>query len=441
MNDFNIIDYGARRGEVCTREIQSAFDAASAAGGKVVVPRGEFLTGTIDMGGASLYLEKGAVLKGSGNWADYREVGYSHNEMGQVKSLLYTIAHEDVTVYGFGTIDLNGRAFYEADRPNVPEDQAARMTEAQRAECTLHYEHRPNQPIFFLNCRRVTVRDVHIVDAPCWTLSFVSCADVRVTDVTIDNGLNIPNCDGMHFCCSHDILVRGCRITAGDDCIAFTGITDWNTPCERAVVSDCVFQSASKAISIGYMHSIVRDITVTNCVVTRSNRALVLMVSEGTGLIEEITLSNLRLDSRVYAGNWWGHGEPICLMCVPHDSFNYRDKAPERRFPVSARRILLQNVNCSGENVIACVGVPGSVTDIHMDHVLYRRKDSENLLLRGHMVDLAPGAQTAILADDEHAWLYLRGIRNSSISRCFTEPWNDKKLEHIVLDCEAVTID
>ena len=437
---FNITAFGAVSGTSCTEAVQRAFDAASKVHGTVIVPSGVYEIGTVDMGSASLLLERGGVLRGSPRWEDYRPIGYSHNEMGEAISLLYAMRARDITISGEGRIEMNGSAFFDFDRPIVPEDCRQPMTRAQLSECTIEREHRPNQPMFFYDCHNITVRDITITDAPCWTIAFIECSDVKALDLVIDNSLNVPNCDGMHFCSCRDMFIRGCRITSGDDCVAFSGITNWDIPCERAVVSDCIFQSASKAISIGYMHSIVRDITVTNCVVVKSNRAVAMMANAGTGLVENVALSNLRLDSRVYAGNWWGHGEPICLMSTPHDNESYRDKKPADRFDVGIRRVLMQNLSCTGENAIALVGENGSVQEIDIDHIHFARRDSANLELRGHMIDLAPGPQTARLSEDECAWLYLCGVRDVSVTNWRASPWHGKALEILEKDCENVKV-
>lgn len=440
MQTFDITAFGAEPDTLCTQAIQAAFDAADAAGGTVVVPRGTYLTGTVNMRSASLVLEKGAVLKGSPDRRDYRPIGYIHNELGDVTSLLYAKHVRDITIGGEGKIDLNGGAFYDFDKPIASKDDVMPMTPEQWAECTVEHGFRPNQPICFLECHHVTVRGITITDAPCWTLCFLQCTDVRVLDLDIDNRLNVPNCDGMHFCGCRDMFVRGCRITAGDDCIAFSSITDWNQPCERAVVSDCVFCSASKAISIGYMHSIVRDITISNCIVNRSNRAVAIMSSAKTGLVEDVLLSNLRLDARVYAGNWWGHGEPICLMTTRHNNDTYRDGQPEDRFDVSIRRIQMQNIIASGENAMAMVSDEETIEEVWMDGVVYRRLDSPNLPLRGHMIDLAPGRQTARLDEDECCWLYLRDVQDVHITRARALPWHDREMTVYEENCRGVTI-
>ena len=220
-----------------------------------------------------MYLEKGAVLKGSKNIQDYVFNGFEHNEMGKTLSLLYTIHNNDILISGEGTIDLNGDSFYYMDKPSIPQSLIP-LTEKQKDECPRLYDNRPNQPIFFYNCQRVSVKDIKIINAPCWTMSFIECEDIHVHGVTIDNNLCIPNNDGIHFCSCKKVFVCDCNISSGDDCIALSSITDWNKPCEDVIISDCILRSSSKAIVIGYMHSIIRNVCISNCIIKESNREI-----------------------------------------------------------------------------------------------------------------------------------------------------------------------
>ena len=60
--DYRITDFGAVRGSYSTPAIQAAIDAAAeAGGGRVVVPAGKFITGTIVLKShVELYLEPGS---------------------------------------------------------------------------------------------------------------------------------------------------------------------------------------------------------------------------------------------------------------------------------------------------------------------------------------------------------------------------------------------
>jgi polygalacturonase len=72
--DYHILDFGAGRGQLSTAAIQKTVDACHAGGGgRVIVPEGVFITGTIvPKSHVDLYLGSGAVLKGSTRLADYQ---------------------------------------------------------------------------------------------------------------------------------------------------------------------------------------------------------------------------------------------------------------------------------------------------------------------------------------------------------------------------------
>src|SRR5687767_13452432 len=67
--DYNIMDYGAKPDGISINSvaIQSAIDAAHKnGGGRVVIPAGSFLSGSIILkSGVELHLQKDAVLMGS----------------------------------------------------------------------------------------------------------------------------------------------------------------------------------------------------------------------------------------------------------------------------------------------------------------------------------------------------------------------------------------
>lgn len=69
MRDLNILEYGARPDGVTNNAaaIQAAVDAASAAGGgRVVIPAGRFLSGSVMLkSNVELHLQSGAVLLSS----------------------------------------------------------------------------------------------------------------------------------------------------------------------------------------------------------------------------------------------------------------------------------------------------------------------------------------------------------------------------------------
>ena len=104
-----------------TEAIQQALDACAKTGGRVVVPPGNYLTGSIFLGdNTELHLQDGATLVGSPDLADYNaEDAYEQNfssssEGWSGKHLILAIERRNVSITGRGAIDGNGRAFLEA---------------------------------------------------------------------------------------------------------------------------------------------------------------------------------------------------------------------------------------------------------------------------------------------------------------------------------------
>lgn len=420
----NILDFGARpnSGELCTAAIQAAIDQAGS--GTVHIPAGEFLTGTINLKQASLALEKGAVLKGSSDIADYTWNGYEHNELGKVYSLIYAFDADNLCLSGEGTIDLNGDAFFQLDQPIVPISKV-NLTDRQLAECTRKHDARPSQPLFFKNCHHMAVSGIRIINAPCWTLTFVESSHLLIDRLTIDNSLILPNNDGIHLCGCQHVVITGCNISAGDDCIAVTGITDWTIPCENIVISNCILRSCSKAIAIGYMHSIVRNVLINNVIILESNRGISVMACHRSGLVENLSVNNVRIDTRIAAGNWWGNGEAFCVMATYHHNPYSTQPIPNHDFPVNIRNVSFSNLQCTVENALAIIGEDDNIADIRLINLAVALKPSENKAVKGNRIDLSPGPQEAALPDDGRPyWLYLSQAHRVTLENIWISPFD-----------------
>jgi len=152
---FLLTDYESHcAGSLWTKALQVAVDACAAKGGGVVViPPGEFLTGSIELrSNVTLEIAGGAVLRGSPDLADYPPVPFVHNEFGEVRSLLWAIGQRNIRLRGAGEIDFNHPAFMEMDRPDLRDrdaDNVPQYNARQIAEMTVVAKARPTQPVFF----------------------------------------------------------------------------------------------------------------------------------------------------------------------------------------------------------------------------------------------------------------------------------------------------
>ena len=120
--DFSVLSYGADASgkQLSTAAVQAAMDACAAAGGgRVVMPAGTYLCGTLWLkSGVELHLAHGAVLQASGNIDDYNEAdAYPQNfcyaaEEWVGRHLLIAHECENVAVTGTGVIDGAAQAYY-----------------------------------------------------------------------------------------------------------------------------------------------------------------------------------------------------------------------------------------------------------------------------------------------------------------------------------------
>lgn len=411
----NILHYGAvGDGKFMnTQAFADAIEAAKQTGEGIVVPAGTFLTGTIDLRGVSMHLEAGAVIKASENLADYPPQDYYHNELGVLRALIVNLRCDNVSITGSGTIDFSGHAFYDLETYDTPH---APFTEAQKLECTHPIGARPAQCLFMHGAKNLTVSGITLVDAPCWTLTFSECENVRITGLNIDTDLNIPNDDGIHISACKGVIISDCHISSGDDCIALSCITNWEKPCEDVVITNCVLKSCSKAIVVGYMYSVVRNVLISNCIIRESNRALCLMSNDECGQIENVRVSSCILDTRVRAGNWWGNGEPIMLMVNREDYHIPPEQKPSRRVDCTIRNVTISGVSCMGENAIGIAATSGSIREVTLRDIDYVRKPSANRALKGDIFDMAPGRENLDAPADcaicvYHADVTLENIR------------------------------
>lgn len=402
VKDFGIVPDGVT---LNTENLQRAIDKASETAQTLYFPEGKYLTGSLNLKGVSLYLDRGCTIIASGDIKDYPCIGYHHNEMGEVTSLLYCLNNQDIFIGGNGTIDLSGESFVDMSKLVIPPYYTIPLTEEQMSECNHFFEKetRLKQPIFFENVKNLNIENITIINSPCWTLSLSHCENVKISNLTICNRKDITNNDGIHLSACRNVIIDSCNIRTGDDCIAMTCITDWNSWCENITISNCQLSSSSKAILVGYMYSMVRDVTISNCSIKESNWGICIICNDRIGAIKNVAISNMLIDTRIYAGNWWGNGEPLSIICMEQDngvdSF-VRSMRPDREFEVSIENIMVSHMICHGENALGIVGDGQNVKRIMLDHIFYQAKSNKNISLKGRTLDLNPAPYFAEVPED-----------------------------------------
>lgn len=273
---------------VVARYFQAKIDEVSKnGGGRVTVPAGEWTIGTIYLkSGVELHLAEGAVLKASGDLADYNpEDAYEQNwgskaERWRAHHLIIAHEVENVAITGSGTIDGNGRAFF-AKEPGGFGTVTWRRGSITTAD--KEARRRPGQLVVFIESRNVRLENVNFVDSPCWTVFFHGCDKVRVKGLKIRSDLRHQNTDGVDIDSCSDVIVSGCDVETGDDSYTVRGsnakLKAKNKVCENVRFENCRGACSACGVRVGVGNGEIRNVSFSNMVFTTAGRGIHLQSS------------------------------------------------------------------------------------------------------------------------------------------------------------------
>lgn len=230
--DYNIKKYGAKADSniLNTGPIQAAIDACSKTGGRVIIPSGTWLTGTINFKPrVELYLTPDAVLKGSPDFKDYPDLAPGRKPM---RALISASGVSHIAINGEGTINGNGtsQAFQLGD-DSGPNGNGGR-------------------PVLILmkQCKYIEITDVHLRNSAFWMQNYVDCENLHVKGITVYNHANWNN-DGIDID-SRNVLVEDCTIESDDDALCLKS-HEAGRPCENVVIRNCIISSNCNGIKFG----------------------------------------------------------------------------------------------------------------------------------------------------------------------------------------------
>ncbi len=268
--------------------IQAALDAAGrAGGGLVVLAGGTFLSAALVMhSGVELRVERGARLLASEDAADYPlvEARWEGSTRTVHASFISGRNLRNLALSGGGTIDGRGGVWWRAFREGRLAAPRPRL-------------------ISFEDCEDVVVQDLLLLDSPSWTLNPVRCRGVVARGVRIRNPPNSPNTDGINPDSCQSVLIEGCRISSGDDCITLKSgseaeAPELRAPCRDIVIANCILEAGHGGLVVGSeMSGGVSRVVVSNCVFRGTDRGIRVKSRRGRGgLVEDLRLSNLVME-------------------------------------------------------------------------------------------------------------------------------------------------
>ena len=284
---YNVVDYGVVNDStvVQTRQLQYVIDRAAAQGGGVIrIPCGTYLSGSLFFKpGTHLYLDKGAVLKGSDDISHFSVID-TRLEGQCIKyfaALVNAIGVNGFTVSGEGVIDGNGLRYWKSFW----------LRRVVNPQCTNLEELRPRL-VYIADSRDVTLSGVTLRNSPFWTTHIYKCEGVRLLNLTIfapKEPVKAPSSDAVDIDVCRNVVIRGCDVSVNDDAFVFKGgkgptadTDEGNGSNEYVLIEDCHFGFCHSAMTVGSESVHTSNVVFRRCTVDGARRLLWLKMRPDT---------------------------------------------------------------------------------------------------------------------------------------------------------------
>ena len=373
---YNVCDFGAK-GDGKTLDhlaINKAIDHCVAnGGGKVVVPAGTYLCGSIHLKShVNLHLEAGAKILAAPatlkaydesevfGAPEYQDGGhtYFHN------SLIWAERQTDISITGQGMIDGEGLTRHDTEQAgNV---QGGSIGTGDKA-------------IALKQCRQVTIRDITIFRGGHFAIIVTGCEIGTIDNVVIDT-----NRDGIDIDCCKYFTVSNTKVnTPNDDAIVLKSSYALKKPvyCEHILITNSIVTGYKLGTFLdgSYVPEKVnwvcgriklgtesnggyRNITISNCTCMWSSGLAFEEVDQGR--MENITVTNIAMEHV--------HHYPIYITT------GCRNRGPKERTDVSyGGNISISHVFATDADSLAGIIVTGmkdyplrniSLSDIYVEY-------------------------------------------------------------------------
>lgn len=381
---FNIADYGAiGDGKTnSTAAIQKAINACSnAGGGRVLIPRGTFLTGPIALASQmNLYLSDGSELLFTRDFDDYPLVyaTFLGKDTVQCTSPVTARNLHDISITGAGTIDGSGDAWRPLKKSKAtPElwkkfvssggivndkgDEWYPTRAALENESALNKLRESNDPpkmenylkfrdllrpdlVAFIDCTNIAIDGPTFRNSPFWAIHVLRCNNVYLRGATIYNELWAQNGDGIGFDSSRNIQMEYCTVYAGDDNVTLKSGKDEegrkkHLPTENVIIQHCTSMWGHGGFVIGSETSgDIRNVRIEDCVCNGTDVGLRFKSVRGRGgVVENIHVANVTMSHIVHQA---------ILFDMFYEQQNTKPEPLSERTP-RFRNFDLSNITCA----------------------------------------------------------------------------------------------
>jgi len=337
IKDFGAVSDGTT---LNTKAFADAMDAvAKKGGGKVIVPRGIWLTGPIQLkSNINLYTEEGALIIFSKNYDDYPLIETSFEGLNTVRCLspIYGKNLENIAITGKGVFDGSGEAWRPVKKSKLTGDEWKKLVASggllneaantwypterslKGAKATENFNVPSNmkskedwesvkeflRPVMvsLVSCKKVLLDGPTFQNSPAWCLHPLMSENVTLRNLTIRNPWYSQNGDGLDLESCKNVVIEKCNFDVGDDAICFKSGKDKEgrlrgMPTENVIVDNCIVYHGHGGFVVGSeMSGGVKNIKVSNCTFLGTDVGLRFKSTRGRGgAVENIYIDNINM--------------------------------------------------------------------------------------------------------------------------------------------------
>jgi len=340
-NSVVITDFGAKSGGqfLCTNAFREAIEFLSKkGGGKVIVPRGTWLTGPITLkSNIELFTEAGALVLFSNDKNLYPLVstnfeGYNtyrctspvngkdlvnvsitgHGVLDGGGDAWRAVKKEKLTesqwkklVASGGIVSENGKTWYPSEQFRAGE-KIAEMNVPRQLKTKAEFEQirdflRPVM-ISLISCKKVLIDGPTFQNSPAWCIHPLLCEDLTVRNATVKNPCYSQNGDGIDLESCKNSVIYDSNFDVGDDAMCIKSGKDKegrdrNVPNENLIIKNCVVFHGHGGVTVGSeMSGGVRNLHVSNCTFMGTDVGLRFKSNRGRGgIVQNIYISEIEM--------------------------------------------------------------------------------------------------------------------------------------------------
>lgn len=396
-NSVSIADFGAKSGgqELCTKAFADAIDAVSKkGGGRVVIPRGTWLTGPITLkSNIELHAEAGALVVFSTNKDSYPLVDANFEGFNTVRctSPINGRNLENIAITGKGIFDGSGEAWRAVKKEKLTESQwkklvasggivsengktwypsqqfsdgekLAEMNVPRSLKTKAEFEQirdflRPVM-VSLMWCKKVMIDGPVFQNSPAWCLHPFMCEDFTLRNTTVRNPWFSQNGDGIDIESCKNSVIHDCSFDVGDDGICIKSGKDKEgrdrkQPNENLIIKNCVVFHGHGGVTVGSeMSSGVKNLHVSNCTFIGTDVGLRFKSNRGRGgVVENIFISDvemMNIPTQAISFNLYYSGRSASEDLDAGQSSDLPKLLPVTEETPQFRNISIKNVNCKG---------------------------------------------------------------------------------------------